>query len=71
MKLIIKGFTTKHELKALASEARRLCVYTPANIYLEADVGPLPNDGTFIAEPLGGRWSAMVSLRNGQIMRVR
>lgn len=70
MELIVRGFTTKRELRELASEARRSCVYTPASIYLEAKTGPLPNDGTFIARAPGGKWQAMVSLRRGQIVRV-
>lgn len=71
MELVTKGFITKTDLKALASGARRTSVYTPASIYLEGLTGPLPNDGTFITRPLGGKWQAMVSLRNGQIVRVR
>ena len=90
MELIVKGFTTKGELKELAKESPRFCVYPPASIYLEAAPLPchcyrhqghatvqethgevaLPNDGTFTARPLTGKWQAIVSLRRGQIVRV-
>ena len=60
-RLVVKGFTTKGELKEAARD------HTKASIYLETLNGGDPADGVYEARPLNGRWIAKVWIRGGCI----